>query len=384
MELTELETIAVLGAGDMGHGIAALALTAGYQVNLRDIKEEFLQHAREKMGKLFQKMVAKGKLTQEQADNMLQNNLHTYTDLGEAVRGAQVVIEAIPEVLSLKIDTFRQLDELAPPEAFLASNSSTMSITEMAKATRRPKQVLGLHFFNPPLVMKLVEIIQTEITAPETVDFFLELCKKLGKEPVVARKDVPGFIANRVSTPIAAYLSIMLDVEHLDPRDIDATMKKAGLPMGTCLLLDYTGLDLCVNTQRYYVETLGPDYDAPEIIKSMVAAGHYGKKTGQGFYDWSNGMPEIDTSLATGRYDPKVVAMLQANEAGKLVDQGVCTFEDVDKAMKHGYNFAVGPVEAVQNYRAEELTTRLKELEQKYGRTIFHPAKSIETGAYLR
>ena len=377
-----VKRIAVLGAGDMGHGIAALALTGGYEVCLRDLREELLVKARSKIAAALDKRVSKGRLIRAEADDMLQNRLHTHVDLGEAVHDADLVIEAIPEILPLKVETFRQLDRLTPEDAILASNSSTMSITAMAEATARPSQVLGLHFFNPPLAMKLVEVVRTEYTCQDTAEFALSFCRGLGKVPVVARKDTPGFIANRVGAPTAAYLSAMLDVERLEAGEVDAAMKKAGLPMGTCLLLDYTGLDLCVSTQAYYAEKLGPDYAAPQAVKDLVAAGRYGKKTGRGFYDWTNGMPQIDVSLDRGRYDPLVVTMLQANEAGKLVDQGVCAFSDVDIAMKCGYNYPAGPIEQLQGMAPGELVRRLEALCETYGKEIFRPAQSIRSGWY--
>lgn len=383
MNINDVKTIAVLGAGDMGHGIAQVALMAGYKVNLRDIKEEYAQKGADKIFTSLEKFLSKGKMTEEQVNYIKEELLGTYVSLEDAVKDADIIIEAIPEILDLKISTLKDIDKFAKKDACIATNTSTMSITKMSKVTNRSDKVFGLHFFNPVVLMKLVEIIKTDDTSDETVEMAKALVDKFGKIGVVAHKDTPGFIANRIIASTTGYLSAMLDVEKLDPNDIDASYRILGAPMGPCELNDYTGLDVAVHSTEYFVENLSPDYEAPKMFKDLVKEGHYGKKTGSGFYDWSNGRPEIDMSKYTGKYDPKEVTIIKANEACKLVDQGVCSLEDIDTAMKYGYSEMKGPIELIQSYKPEELTEILNELADKYDREIFRPSKAISEGKYI-
>lgn len=381
--MTKIKTVAVLGAGAMGSGIAQVALQAGYEVNLRDIQQDFLDRSIATIQKGFSKLEKKGVLSQNEIAAMF-NRLHTYVHLKDAVCQADLIIEAIPEVLELKLDTFREVDAYAPKDAYIASNSSSMSITAMASVTSRPQQVFGLHFFIPAPVMKLVEVICTESTSQETLNTAVEFGKSLGKEVVVAQKDTPGFVANRIASPGGAYLAALLDDEGLLPEEIDAVSKKAGAPMGSCELCDFSGLDVHFSAQSYYAEKLHPHYAPANTIRKLVEAGNYGMKTGRGLYDWSKGRPDIDISKASDKVDPFAMILIQANEACKLVDDGVCTFEDADRAMKFGYNAPVGPIEAIQNFEPGVLAEKLNLLADKYGREIFRPAESILSGAYKR
>ncbi|MCJ7634193.1 3-hydroxyacyl-CoA dehydrogenase family protein, partial [Candidatus Bathyarchaeota archaeon] len=194
----EIKKIAVIGAGAMGHGIAQLAAMAGFDVTMRDISEEFLAGGMKNIRWSIGKLIAKGRISPAEADNTLKR-IRTLVPLKEAVENADFVIEAIPEILKLKQQIFKEIDSYAPAHAILASNTSVLSITEIAAATNRPQKVIGMHFFNPAQLMRLVEVIMGQKTSSDTCNVTIELTKKIGKEPVLCKKDVPGFIANRIT-----------------------------------------------------------------------------------------------------------------------------------------------------------------------------------------
>ncbi|MEM4945825.1 MAG: 3-hydroxyacyl-CoA dehydrogenase NAD-binding domain-containing protein [Archaeoglobaceae archaeon] len=371
----EIKKIAVLGAGDMGHGIAEVSAIAGYEVWMRDIKKEFIERGMERIKQSLAKLQEKGKI--ESAESVLAR-IHPTLDLAEAVRDADLVIEAVPEVFEIKTQVFAECDKLAKPECIFASNTSTMRITDLAKATKREDKFIGLHFFNPVVLMKLVEVIKGEKTSDETVKICVEYVKKIGKEPVIVRKDVPGFIVNRVQAPAGALLMSIIEKGIATPEEVDAAVKRMGLPMGPFELMDFTGVDVFYHASKYYARTISPDYEPPKILEEMVKANKLGKKTGVGWYDWSKGRPEIDLSKATDKISPLDFTMVEINEAVKLVEMGVADPEDIDKAMKLGLNRPFGPFELVKSLDEDQLLNRLNELANMFGKKIFEPAQTIK------
>jgi len=378
MDIREkIKKVAVLGAGDMGHGIAEVWAIAGYEVWMRDIKEEFVERGMARIKKSLEKLKAKGKV--DEVEKVL-SRLHPTTDLEEAVKDADIIIEAIPEIMDLKKKVFSECDGIAKPECIFASNTSSLSITELAKATKREDKFVGLHFFNPPVLMQLVEVVRGEKTSDETVQTCVEFVKSIGKTPVVVRKDVPGFIANRVVAPGMVLLFSILEKGIATPEEIDATMRKVGLPMGPCELADYTGLDVNYHVMKYYEETISPDYKPPEFLEKMVKEGKLGKKTGKGLYDWSRGRPQIDLNKATDKINPLDFSIVEINEACKLVEMGVADPEDIDTALKLGYSRPLGPFELAKSIGAEQIEKRLGELAKIFGKKIFEPADFIKSG----
>ncbi|MEM3587998.1 MAG: 3-hydroxyacyl-CoA dehydrogenase NAD-binding domain-containing protein, partial [Candidatus Jordarchaeaceae archaeon] len=206
MKLEDIKNITVLGAGAMGHGIAQLCAVAGYNVVIRDIEQRFLDDGLNKIKWSLGKLSEKGKITADAMKAAL-DRITTTTDLKEAVKNCDYMIEAIPEILKLKQDTFKEVDSIAPKHAILATNTSALSITEIANVTKRPDKVVGMHFFNPPQMMRLVEVIYQPKTSKETAEITYQLAKKLGKEPVYCMKDIPGFLANRVMNPPGNFLA---------------------------------------------------------------------------------------------------------------------------------------------------------------------------------
>ena len=281
--------VTVLGAGLMGHGIAQVAAqVGGYEVSLLDVKQEFLDRGLTMIKGSLAKFVAKGALTQKEADAALAR-IHPTLNLKEAVRGGDLIIEAASEDPKLKLDLFKSVSDLIEGDVVLASNTSSISITLLGGATKHPENVCGMHFFNPPQLMPLVEIIKGRKTSEETVQFVKGTSKKMGKETVLCRKDSPGFIVNRILVPALNEAVFLVQEEVADPEDIDKALK-LGLnwPMGPLRLLDYVGLDTTLNiTQVFINEFQDSKYRPPPLLREMVRAGLLGRKSGKGFYDWS-------------------------------------------------------------------------------------------------
>ncbi|MDY6790463.1 MAG: 3-hydroxyacyl-CoA dehydrogenase NAD-binding domain-containing protein [Thermodesulfobacteriota bacterium] len=382
MNIGDLKTVSVIGAGDMGHGIAEVALLAGYKVFLRDIKQEFVDKGAQRIKDSLKKLLARGNLAQELYDTIESGLLAPVMDMKDAVKDADLVIEVVPEVVGLKKDVFAEVESFAPHHAILASNTSSISITDIATATTRPEKVVGLHFFNPVVIMKLVEVIKAEKTSEETMDVAYEFCLKINKIPVRAEKDVPGFIVNRINAPAHILRGCFLDDGIVEPEELDALMRKEGFPMGPCELLDFVGLDVHRHVLLYYAENLHSDYKPYRALDELVNAGNYGKKTGKGFYDWSKGRPDIDLSKATDKIDPLDITAVQINEATKLVEMGVCCLEDIDVAILNAGGLKVGPMEIAKKINPAELTCRLEKLDEKFKKEIFQPTDTIRKGTY--
>ena len=282
--------VAVLGAGLMGHGIAQVASqVGGYEVSFLDVKQEFVERGMKMIRDSLGRFAEKGKLSKEQADAAL-SRIHPTLDVSEAVKGSSLIIEAATEDPKLKLDLYRRVAEHAEDDAVIASNTSSISITLLASATRHPERVCGMHFFNPPQLMPLVEIIRGNRTSDETVDFVRKASARMGKETVVCKKDSPGFIVNRMLVPALNEAVLLVAEGVADPEDIDKAVK-LGLnwPMGPLQLLDYVGLDTTLNiTQVFMDEFQDSKYRAAPLLREMVRAGLLGRKSGKGFYEWGS------------------------------------------------------------------------------------------------
>jgi len=286
--LTEIKKIAVLGAGLMGHGIAQVATQVGkYEVNLRDVEQRFVDSGVSMIRESLQRFVKKGQLTEADLDATLAR-IHPTLDLKEAVANADLIIEAVPENLELKKATFREVDSYAPSHAIIASNTSSVSITEMASATKRPERVCGMHFFNPPQLMKLIEVIRGAKTSDATIETILAVAHRMEKETVLVKKDSPGFIVNRILIP-ALNEAVALCYEGVADRDDIDKAIKLGLnwPMGPLMLLDYIGSDTTLAIAEVLTKELDPKFHPTTGLKQMAKAQLLGRKTGKGFYDWT-------------------------------------------------------------------------------------------------
>ncbi|MBX5326833.1 MAG: 3-hydroxyacyl-CoA dehydrogenase family protein [Candidatus Bathyarchaeia archaeon] len=284
----EVKRIAVLGAGLMGHGICQVAAqTGGYEVYLRDVEQRFLDNGMNMIKTSLQKFQAKGALTEQQVNEIL-GRIHPTLDMKEAVQNADLIIEAAPEIPDLKRQVFKEVDQHAPPHAITASNTSSISITELASVTSRPEKVCGMHFFNPPQLMKLVEVVRGAKSTDETINTVLEVSHKMGKETVLVKKDCPGFIVNRILIP-ALNEAVALYWEGVADRDDIDKAIKLGLnwPMGPLMLLDYIGADTTLAIADVLTREIDPKFHPTIGLKQMVSAKLLGRKTGKGFYDWT-------------------------------------------------------------------------------------------------
>ncbi len=288
-----IKSVAVIGGGTMGNGIAHVFAQKGYSVNLIDVRQEALDKALATIGKNMDRQIAKGGLTEEDKAAAL-GNITTYTDLSKGVSSVDLVVEAATENVEIKLSIFREMDAHAPAHAILATNTSSISITKIAAVTKRPTQVVGMHFMNPVPVMKLVEVIEGFKTEESVTKTILELSKNLGKVPALT-KDYPGFIANRILMPMINEAIISLHEGVAGVEEID-TIMKLGMahPMGPLQLADFIGLDVCLAILNVLHDGFGnPKYAPSPLLVNMVTSGDLGVKSGRGFYDYGHGTKDL-------------------------------------------------------------------------------------------
>jgi len=283
----DIKTVGVLGAGSMGNGISQVAAQAGYQVVMRDIEDRFVENGLKVIDKFLTRSLEKGKMTEEQKKAIL-GRIKGTTRM-EDLMEVDFVIEAVFEDLELKKSVFKQLDELTRSHVILTTNTSSMSITEIAMATKRPEKVAGMHFFNPAPLMRLVEVIRAFHTNDETTGMVMEMARKMGKEPVEVKKDTPGFIVNRLLIPHFLEAIKMYEEGVATIEDIDKAVKLGlNYPMGPFELMDLTGVDIALHVSEYLYKELNKEskWSAPTLLRSMIRAGKLGRKTGGGWYKY--------------------------------------------------------------------------------------------------
>ncbi len=389
----EVKTITVVGAGTMGHGIAELAAMSGHKVYLADISKEILDRALERIRWSLEKLSQKGQL-RESVDTVMSRITPVisvrdgeYTEeLAKALAESDFIIEAIPERLDLKQSLFAFADKHAPPHAILATNTSSLPITEIAAATKRPEKVVGMHFFNPPVLMPLVEVIKGEKTSDETVEATVALAKKMGKQTVVVKKDVPGFIVNRILARVMEAACLLVEKAGKTIEEVDATARYTlGFPMGVFELADYSGIDVF-----YYVFNAMSErgYKAYKcrLFEEKFNAKEFGVKTGKGFYSYPEPgrfvKPAIPREKAT--VDPLRLIAPAINEAAWLLRNEVATRDDIDKAVKLGLGWPKGVFEYADEYGIDKVVEALRKMKEEYGVEHYEPdpllVKMVEEG----
>ncbi|CAL9430435.1 Fatty acid oxidation complex subunit alpha [Nocardiopsis dassonvillei] len=377
----EFKKVGVVGLGTMGAGIAEVFARAGFNVIGVEIDQAALDRGRGHLDKSLGRAVAKGKLTEEERSTIEQSL--AFTTSREDLADADLVVEAVPERMDLKRDVFGDLDRICKSEAILATNTSSLSVTEIAALTGRPERVVGLHFFNPAPVMKLAEVITTVSTSADTVDVVTEVAKRIGKTPVTVG-DRAGFVANALLVPYINDAVRLYERGIATREEIDESVKKAaGLPMGPLALADMVGIDVCLAVMDVlWDEYRDPRYAAAPLLRRMVAAGHYGRKSGRGFYAGRDEAPE---PLPTGRYAEmireeetldlgEILIAPQIDDAMRMIGDGYATAEDVDTAMRFGCGYPKGPTELLEDRGAESVVTTLVAMGEYGLTTIAVPA----------
>jgi enoyl-CoA hydratase/3-hydroxyacyl-CoA dehydrogenase len=324
------------------------------------------------------KFVEKRRIRQEDADSALAR-VATTTSYEQAGKDVDFAIEASPENMELKRTVFAKLDQVTPPHAILASNTSTLSITEMGKATKRPEKVVGMHFFNPPQMMALVEVIKGDNTSQDTITTVVGLAKKLGKTPVIVRKDLRGFIVNRILGVAFNEAFWAYQRKEATMQGIDSSVKySGGFPMGWFELADFVGLDIAYEVGKILYEAYGERFKpCSEVIDPLMKDHKYGQKTGVGFYDWTKGRPRIPFNLLD-EYDVDRSWAVAVNEAAWLISDDAANPEDIDTGMKLGTYWPQGPCEHADRTGLDVIISKLKELHSKYNMEMYKPCPLLE------
>ncbi|OGO43117.1 MAG: 3-hydroxyacyl-CoA dehydrogenase [Chloroflexi bacterium RBG_16_58_8] len=369
LRMKKIKNVTVLGAGAMGAQIAALAAEAGYNVKVRDIEERFLERGRQTITEMYDKRIKRGNLTEE-AKRSTMARLNFLVDIREAVSDADIVIEAVPEIMDLKKSVLKEVSALCPADCVFATNTSSLSIAEMSRAGKRPEMVVGTHYFNPPSRMTLLEIVHGENTSKEAIKIAETVALAMGRA-VVHVKDVPGFVANRIFCNMSNEADWALaQGEGKSPFEIDSAIKyKLGLPMGMLELQDTLGggsIDTQFHVMEYFGETMGQSYGPAPILEKLFKAKNYGKKTGKGYYDWSGGQANEITMSAGVAFDPIRVLATAVNEAAKLIEMDATTRDEIDTAVLLGLNYPRGILRMADNTGLDKIVDELKRLHDKY------------------
>jgi enoyl-CoA hydratase / 3-hydroxyacyl-CoA dehydrogenase len=367
--VTEINKITVLGSGIMGHGIAQISAMAGFEVTLRDVDTKFLDSAMSKIKWSLDKLVEKQKITQADSET-IYSRIHPVVDLKQALSGADLLIEAVPEDMELKKKVYLDVDKHSDSKTIYASNTSTLPISEISSLTNRSTRFIGLHFFNPPQLMKLVEVIPGITTDQQIVKVGMDFVKRVGKEPVLCRKDVPGFIVNRIFIPLIHEAAYCLDRDAPSMTQLDSAVKfRLSFPMGIFELADYTGLDVIHKaTSEMFSRDKKVIFPHPRI-KELFDEGKYGKKSGSGFYSYSGEQYErVSLSEEDSKaYNPIKLLAVALNNAAWLITNKACTLEDLEIALKLGMGLRNPLFRTGEQFGIKGVVDTLQDLHAKYG-----------------
>ncbi len=377
MSKKEVAQVAVIGAGAMGHGIAQILAMAGLGVSMTDVSLEFMQKGFDRIKWSLEKFVEKRTIRKDEMEAAL-SRIKLVEELPSAVSDVDFVIEATPEDLVLKKKIFSEIDAHVPPHAIIASNTSSLSITALGSATKRADRVVGMHFFNPPQLMPLVEVVKGAGTSDQTAQITLNLAKKLGKTPILVKKDVRGFVVNSVLGYIFNEAFWALHRGEATRDQIDSAIKyKAGFPMGIFELADYVGLDIIDSASKQMASQYADRVKIAPVVDPMVKAGKLGQKNGEGFYSWKAGRPRIPFELAD-EFDVDRIYVTAINGAAWLVHEDVAAPQDIDTAMKFGAGWPSGPCELGDRLGLDTVVAKLKELQTRLKESSYAPCPLLE------
>ena len=370
----EIKNITVLGSGIMGHGIAQVSAMSGYNVVLRDIEQKFLDKAMGKIKWSLDKLVSKEKISENERDEIF-SRIKPIVDLKAAVHNSDLVIEAVPEIMELKKKVSAELDSVASEEVIFASNTSTLPITEIANTISRPKKFIGIHFFNPPQLMKLVEIIPGQETSDEITNLTINFVKSVNKVPVTCRKDVPGFIVNRLFIPLVHEACYVMERQKIQKTEIDSAVKfNLGFPMGIFELADFTGLDV-IHKATLEMHTRDKKVILPHVtIEQLFNEKKLGQKSGEGFYKYSDDKYEripLSEELAK-KCDPIQIIANIINNAAWLVTNNASDIDEIEKAANLGLGLKKPLFETANEIGMKKIVEELKKLSDKHG-TFYEP-----------
>ncbi|MFX1487736.1 MAG: 3-hydroxyacyl-CoA dehydrogenase NAD-binding domain-containing protein [Promethearchaeota archaeon] len=389
VDIEDIKTITIIGAGTMGHEIAQVALMGSFFVVLNDISKEILEEAAIKIKGGLERLENKRKLGPTQTTSKLMKKLIKEVDLKKAVSNADFVVEAIPEIMSLKQQLFEKLGTYTPKHAVLATNTSTMSITDIASTSGRPNKVIGCHFFTPIVVLRLIEIIKGKDTSEETVSITKKICQKLpalqGKRFLpVLHKESPGFIVNRLMLSTTLYLNWLLEYSmenNIPLEQLDADAESLA-EIGPFARWDYLGLDVICNTMNYFAEVLSPEFTPGKTLTTMVKKGNLGRKTGKGLFEWKEGKPVLSKAKKANLFDVELFMAIQLNEGCRLLEEGVVSnYKIIDKTIVVGMNLP-GPFGAgKRNYK--KWISKLQDFADKSGVKYLHPCGLMKSGNFI-
>ena len=365
----ELKNITILGSGIMGHGIAQISAMANYNVILRDIQQDFLDKAMIKIQWSLDKMVSKQKITADES-KMIFNRITPMVDLEKSLENAQLVIEVVPEIMDLKKKVYSELDDIASPDVVFASNTSTLPITEIASTTSRPEKFIGIHFFNPPQLMKLVEIIPGKKTSDSVIKMTREYVKALDKQAVICRRDVPGFIINRLFIPMVHEACYLKDRTGATLEEIDSAVKfKMGFPMGIFELADYTGIDVIHKATLEMHKRDDKVIRPHKLVGQMFEEGKLGQKSGQGYYKYSEGMYDrvsLSEDLSQKCNPIQLVANI-INNAAWLVTNQASDIKEIERAALYGLGLKKPLFETAKEIGIDKIVNELRNLAVMHG-----------------